>query len=152
MWCKSLTLEKYISFRMKWFFSPPFLSGSPFLLLNLVRRRCYAYAVGLYTRPEIKSWPDVKFCAHAHCVLPQCLPGDHLKRKLSKFINYPRRKLELNKTVMSVYTSERESGELARVPLRWLYSNSWFFNINIRRWMSLSNVRYLRYIANNAIT
>ena len=72
MWCKSLTLEKYISFRMKWFFSPPFLSVSPFLLLNLVRRRCYAYAIGLYTRPEIKSWPDVQFCAHAHCVLPRC--------------------------------------------------------------------------------
>ena len=72
MWCKSLTLEKYISFRMKWFFSPPFLSVSPFLLLNLVRRQCYAYAVGLYTRPEIKSWSDVKFCAHAHCVLPRC--------------------------------------------------------------------------------
>ena len=72
MWCKSLTLEKYISFRMKWFFSPPFLSVSPFLLLNLVRRQCYAYAIGLYTRTEIKSWLDVKFCAHAHCVLPQC--------------------------------------------------------------------------------
>ena len=71
MWCKSLTLEKYISFRMKWFFSPPFLSVSPFLLLNLVRRQCYAYAIGLHTRPEIKSWPDVKFCAHAHCVLPR---------------------------------------------------------------------------------
>ena len=75
MWCKSLTLEKYISFRMKWFFSPPFLSVSPFLLLNLVRRRCYAYAIDLYTRPEIKSWPDVKFCAHAHCVLPRCWLG-----------------------------------------------------------------------------
>ena len=24
MWCKSLPLEKYISYRMKWFFSPPF--------------------------------------------------------------------------------------------------------------------------------
>ena len=24
------------------------------------------------TRPEIKSWPDIKFCAHAHCVLPRC--------------------------------------------------------------------------------
>ena len=72
MWCKSLTLEKYISFQMKWFFSPPFLSVSSFLLLNLVRRQCYAYATGLYTRPEIKSWPDVKFCAHAQCVLPRC--------------------------------------------------------------------------------
>ena len=72
MWCKSLTLEKYISFRIKWFFSPPFLSVTPFLLLNLVRRQCYAYAIGLYTRPEIKSWPDVKFCAHAQCVLPRC--------------------------------------------------------------------------------
>ena len=73
MWCKSLTLEKYISFRMKWFFWPPFLSVSPFLLLNLARRQCYAYAIGLYTRPEIKSWPDVKVFAHAQCVLPRCL-------------------------------------------------------------------------------
>ena len=30
------------------------------------------YAIGLYTTPEIKSWPDIKFCAHAHCVLPRC--------------------------------------------------------------------------------
>ena len=58
---------------MKWFFWPPFLSVSPFLLLNLARRQYYAYAIGLYTRPEIKSWPDVKFCAHAQCVLPRCL-------------------------------------------------------------------------------
>ena len=72
MWCKSLRIEKYISFRMKWFFWPPFLSVSPFLLLNLARRQSYAYAIGLYTRPEIKSWPDVKFCAHAQCVLPRC--------------------------------------------------------------------------------
>ena len=72
MWCKSLRIEKYISFRMKWFFWPPFLSVSPFLLLNLARRQSYAYAIGLYTRPEIKSWPDIKFCAHAHCVLPRC--------------------------------------------------------------------------------
>ena len=57
---------------MKWFFWPPFLSVSPFLLLNLARRQCHAYAIGLYTRPEIKSWPDVKFCAHAQCVLPRC--------------------------------------------------------------------------------
>ena len=72
MWCKSLRIEKYISFRMKWFFWPPFLSVSPFLLLNLARRQSYAYAIGLYTRPEMKSWPDIKFCAHAHCVLPRC--------------------------------------------------------------------------------
>ena len=55
-------------------FAPPFLSVSPFLLLNLVRRQCYAYAIGLYTRPEIKSWPNVKFCAHEQCVLPRCYP------------------------------------------------------------------------------
>ena len=61
MWCKSLTLEKYISFRMKWFFSSPFLSVSSFLLLNLARRQSYAYTIGLYTRPEIKSRPDLKF-------------------------------------------------------------------------------------------
>ena len=64
--CKSLRIEKYISFRIKWFFWPPFLSVSPFLLLNLAQRQSYAYAIGLYTRPEIKSWPDIKFCAHAH--------------------------------------------------------------------------------------
>ena len=52
------------------FFPAFFLSVSPFLLLNLARRQCYAYALGLFTRPEIKSWPDVKFSAHAHCVLP----------------------------------------------------------------------------------
>ena len=57
---------------MKWYFSPPFLSVSSFLLLNLVRRQCYASAIGLYTRPEIISWPDVKFCAHVQCVLPRC--------------------------------------------------------------------------------
>ena len=60
---------------MKWFFSPPFLSVSPFLLLNLARRQCYAYAIGLFTRLEIKSWPDVKFCAHAQYVLPRCWSG-----------------------------------------------------------------------------
>ena len=48
-------------------FFAPFLSVSPFLLLNLVRRHCCAYAIGLYT-----SWPHVKFCAHAQCVLPRC--------------------------------------------------------------------------------
>ena len=57
---------------MKWFFWPPFSSVSPLLLLNLARRQSYAYAIGLCTRPEIKSWPDIKFCAHAHCVLPRC--------------------------------------------------------------------------------
>ena len=36
-------------------FLAPFLSVSPFLLLNLERRQSYAYAIGLYTRPEIKS-------------------------------------------------------------------------------------------------
>ena len=64
---------------MKWFFSPPFLSVSPFLLLNLARRQCYAYAIGLYTRPEIKSWPDVKFRAHAQGVLPRCSHLDGCK-------------------------------------------------------------------------
>ena len=37
------------------FFRPRFLSVSPFLLLNFARRQCYAYAIGLFTRPEIKS-------------------------------------------------------------------------------------------------
>ena len=55
------------------FFSPFFVCFSLFAFkLVLVRQQCYAYAIGLYTRPEIKSWPDVKFCAHAHCVLPRC--------------------------------------------------------------------------------
>ena len=72
MWCTRLTLEKYISFRLKWFFSRPFLSVSPFLLLNLVRRQSYAYAIGLFSRPEIKNWPDITFCAHAQCVSPRC--------------------------------------------------------------------------------
>ena len=53
------------------FLAPFFFSSvSPFLLLNLARRQCYAYALGLFTRPEIKSWPDVKLSAHAHCILP----------------------------------------------------------------------------------
>ena len=64
-------------------FSPPFLSVSPFLLLSLARRQSYACAIDLYTRPEIKSWPDIKFCAHAQCVLPRCCP--HLYSALSKF-------------------------------------------------------------------
>ena len=53
MWCQRLTLEKYISYGMKWFFSPPFLSVSLFAF-NLTRRQNYTYTVGLYTRPEIK--------------------------------------------------------------------------------------------------
>ena len=54
LWCKCLTLEKSISYRMKCSFAP-FLSVSPFLLLNLARRQCYAYAIGLFIRPEKKS-------------------------------------------------------------------------------------------------
>ena len=73
MWCKSLRIEKYISFRIKWFFWPPFLSVSPFLLLNLARRQS--------SRPEIKSWPDIKFCAHAHCVLPRCCLCHEIKTR-----------------------------------------------------------------------
>ena len=76
-----------ISFQMKWFFWPPFLSDSPFLLLNLARRQCHAYAIGLYTRPEIKSWPDVKFCAHAQCVLPRCWPRSTLLFAILKINN-----------------------------------------------------------------
>ena len=72
MWCKSLTLEKYISYGMKWFFSPPFFVCVSLFAFKLTRRQTYTYTVGLYTRPEIKSWPDVKFCAHARCVLPRC--------------------------------------------------------------------------------
>ena len=39
--------------------------------LGATAKLCLRY-IGLYTRPKIKSWPDVKFCAHAHCVLPRC--------------------------------------------------------------------------------
>ena len=53
-------------------FSPLFLSVSAILLLNLAQRQCYAYVIGLFTRPEIKSWLDVRFCGHAQCVLPRC--------------------------------------------------------------------------------
>ena len=53
MWWKSLTLEKYISYGSD-FFRPLFLSVSAVLLLNLALRQCYAYAIGLFTRPEIK--------------------------------------------------------------------------------------------------
>ena len=52
-------------------FSPPFLSVSALLLLNLAQRQCYAYVIGLITRLEIKSWVDVRFCGHAQCVLPR---------------------------------------------------------------------------------
>ena len=41
-------------------FSFPFLSVSPFLLLNLVQRQRYAYAIGLYTRPEIKRLKNLR--------------------------------------------------------------------------------------------
>ena len=30
------------------------------------------HEIGIFTRSEIKGWPDVKFCAHAQCVLPRC--------------------------------------------------------------------------------
>ena len=33
-----------------------------------------SHEIGLFTRPEIKGWPDVKFCAHAQCVLPRVPP------------------------------------------------------------------------------
>ena len=56
---------------MKWFFRP-LLSVSPFFLLNLARWQCYAYTIGLFTRPRIKSWPEDTFCALAQCVLPRC--------------------------------------------------------------------------------
>ena len=49
-----------------------------FLLLNLARWQCYADAIGLFTsyiyRLEIKSWLEVKLCAHAQCVLLWCWP------------------------------------------------------------------------------
>ena len=57
------------------FFVPFFVRFSLFAF-NLTRRQSYAYAIGLYTRPEIKSWPDVKFCAHAQCVLLRCCRGE----------------------------------------------------------------------------
>ena len=30
------------------------------------------HEIGLFTRSEMKGRPDVKFCAHAQCVLPRC--------------------------------------------------------------------------------
>ena len=46
-------------------FAPPFLSVSPFLLLNLARRQSYSYAIGLFTRPEIKGDWMLSFCSCA---------------------------------------------------------------------------------------
>ena len=119
MWCKSLRIEKYISFRMKWFFGPPFLSVSPFLLLNLARRQSYAYAIGLYTRPEIKSRPDIKFCAHAHCVLPRCLaerPLGHRKSSLVLSARFPGVKWRSRSVAKSAYYEKPRENE----KLTWL--------------------------------
>ena len=43
-------------------FFAPSLSVSPFLLLNLSRRQCYASAIGLFTRPKINSCPIFVEC------------------------------------------------------------------------------------------
>ena len=54
------------------------IEWSDFLCPLFVCFSLFAFKLGatsklcLYTRPEIKSWPDVKFCAHAQCVLPRC--------------------------------------------------------------------------------
>ena len=128
MWCKSLTLEKYISFRMKWFFSPPFLSVSPFLLSNLARRQCYAYSIGLYTRPEIKSWPDVKFCAHAQCVLPRCLQG-HKSNGRWKVVGHryfcDSREV-FNLEMLKMICDDLVMGGRAEILKVWLYFRVWY--------------------------
>ena len=72
MWCKRLTLENIYPPSNEVIFSPPFLSVSVFLLLNLAQRQCYAYVISLFPRPEIKIWPHVRFCDHAQYVLPRC--------------------------------------------------------------------------------
>ena len=72
MWCKRLTLENIYPPSNEVIFSPPFLSVSVFLLLNLAQRQCYALVIGLFPRPEIKIWPHVRFCDHAQYVLPRC--------------------------------------------------------------------------------
>ena len=60
---------------MKRFFSPPFMSVSPFLPLNLARWQRYAYAIALFTRPEIKSWPDVKTLCSCAMRFATVFPG-----------------------------------------------------------------------------
>ena len=73
MWCKSLTPEKYIKiYKIYCRFAPFFVCFSlSAFKLGATAMFC-SRNIGLYTRPEIKSWPDVKFCAHAQCVLPRC--------------------------------------------------------------------------------
>ena len=119
MWCKSLTLEKYISFRMKWVFSPSFLSVSPFLLSNLVRRECYAYSIGLHTRPERKSWPDVKFCVHAQCVLPRCCAKEGGKETTGKALRLP------PYTLLKVPCGSSPVTRVSRSPLPWEKRSAW---------------------------
>ena len=75
-------------------FSPPFLSLSALLLLNLAQRQCYAYVTGLFTRPEIKIWPHVIFCDHAQCVLPRCCVRYIVFVFLSRIVPRPRRARE----------------------------------------------------------
>ena len=58
---------------LKWFFWPPFFFCFALFAFKLgATAMLCLLIIGLYTRPEIKSWPDVKFCAHAQCVLPRC--------------------------------------------------------------------------------
>ena len=55
------------------FFAPFFVCFSLFAFkLGATAMLCVRTVIGLFTRPEIKSSPDVKFCAHAQCVLPRC--------------------------------------------------------------------------------
>ena len=117
---------------MKWFFSPPFLSVSPFLLLNFARRQSCAYVIGLYTSPEIKSWPDVKFFAHVQCVLLRCCIWQ----------------ASLSLPVLSPFSHsfrDSEAAEEARVERcvvdieRWMTSNKLKLNENKRKLLVISS-------------
>ena len=124
---------------MKWFFWPPFLSVSPFLLLNLARRQSYAYAIGLYTRPEIKSWPDIKFCAHAHCVLPRCSSG-----WLSTFLRSPRRvSRSKNSTKVKVSLQEAKGIQCNHFRVYSFYSP---FRFPLILWLKVWCVRNRSYV------
>ena len=57
------------------FFAPYFVCFSLFAF-NLARRQSYAYAIGLYTRPEIKSSCTVRFATElqlAHVFALTCM-------------------------------------------------------------------------------
>ena len=80
--------------------------------------QAYAYAIGLLTRPEIKSWPDVKFCAHAQCVLPRC-SRDHF-RAVFVWFSYPEntwRRWRLFATIAPCAHIARLFNEVGKFPM-----------------------------------